>query len=107
MTFCGSTFYCFPVAKAWDESIEGWCVDRAKIYYSAAAFNILNDIFLVAIPFPFLITLQVAQKQKIVLYSVFACGVMWVTLPEPLHEGSTSNIDQSHGCFHCPLKVLV
>jgi hypothetical protein len=76
MTFCGSTFYCFPMGKAWDDSVEGWCVDRAKVYYCAAAFNVLNDIFLVAIPFPFLLRLQVAHKQRIVLLSVFACGVL-------------------------------
>lgn len=76
MSVCGSLFYCFPVAKAWDDSLEGWCVNRSNLNYSIAGFNILNDMFLVSIPFPFLLKLQVAQKQRIVLLSVFACGLM-------------------------------
>lgn len=76
MSISASFFYCSPVPKAWDDSIEGWCVNRSNLNYAIAGFNILNDMFLVSIPFPFLIKLQVAQKQRIVLLSVFACGLM-------------------------------
>ncbi|KAB5517004.1 putative integral membrane protein [Coniochaeta sp. 2T2.1] len=76
MSISASFFYCSPVPKAWDDSIDGWCVDRSKLNYAIAGFNILNDIFLVSIPFPFLLKLQVAKKQRVVLLSVFACGVI-------------------------------
>jgi hypothetical protein len=76
MTITGSAFYCFPAAKAWNDSIDGWCVDRAVLYYCTSAFNILNDLFLMALPFPFLLTLRVDHKNRVVLCSVFSCGVL-------------------------------
>lgn len=76
MSISASFFYCWPVPKAWDDSIPGRCVNRSNLNYAVAGFNILNDMFLVSIPFPFLIKLQVAQKQRVVLLSVFACGIM-------------------------------
>lgn len=43
-----------------------------------AGFNILNDIMLLIIPLPFLTKLQLPRKQRIILISVFACGLLWV-----------------------------
>ena len=76
MTITGSAFYCFPAAKAWNDSIDGWCVNRAVLYYCTSAFNILNDLFLMALPFPFLLTLRVDQRNRVVLCSVFSCGLL-------------------------------
>ncbi|KAG8167850.1 hypothetical protein KVR01_003539 [Diaporthe batatas] len=75
MSFCAALFYCFPVSKAWDDSIPGWCVNRPALNYSVAGFNILNDIMLLIIPLPFLTKLQLPRKQRIILISVFACGL--------------------------------
>ncbi|KAF4634265.1 hypothetical protein G7Y89_g3845 [Cudoniella acicularis] len=76
MSVSGSIFYCGPVAKAWDDSISGWCVDRTALNYSISGFNIVNDLALLLIPTSFLLKLQVPQKQRIVLISVFACGFL-------------------------------
>lgn len=76
MTFCAALFFCFPVSKAWDDSVPGWCVNRPALNYSVAGFNILNDIMLLIIPLPFLTKLQLPRKQRIILISVFACGLL-------------------------------
>ncbi|EPE34284.1 hypothetical protein GLAREA_09978 [Glarea lozoyensis ATCC 20868] len=76
MSVCGSIFYCFPVAKAWNFSLEGFCFNRPALNYSISGFNIVNDLILVAIPTPFLMKLQLPKKQRIVLISVFACGAI-------------------------------
>jgi len=76
MSVCGSLFYCYPVAKSWDDSIPGHCLNRPAINYSVSGFFILNDLALLVIPIPFLATLQVAKKQRVVLMSVFACGAL-------------------------------
>ncbi|KAB5559607.1 putative integral membrane protein [Coniochaeta sp. 2T2.1] len=93
MTITGSAFYCFPAAKAWDDSIDGWCVNRAILYYCTSAFNILNDLFLMALPFPFLLTLHVARKHRVVLCSVFSCGALVTIISacrlKSLHEYSS------------------
>ncbi|KAG6366958.1 hypothetical protein INS49_001139 [Diaporthe citri] len=75
MSFCAALFFCFPVSKAWDDSVPGWCVNRPALNYSVAGFNIVNDIMLLIIPLPFLTKLQLPRKQRIILISVFACGL--------------------------------
>jgi len=76
MTITGSAFYFFPAAKAWNDSIDGWYVNRAVLYYCTSAFNILNDHFFMALPFPFLLTLRVDHKNRVVLCSVFSSGLL-------------------------------
>jgi hypothetical protein len=80
MSVCGSLFFCFPIHKAWDDSVKGWCVNRAAINYSVAGFNIVNDIALLFIPLTFLLNLQIPQKKRIILISVFACGILYYTI---------------------------
>lgn len=79
MSFCAALFFCSPVSKAWDDSVQGWCVNRPALNYSVAGFNIVNDIMLLIIPLPFLTKLQLPRKQRIILISVFACGLLWVS----------------------------
>lgn len=90
MSVSGSLFYCSPPAKAWDESIDGWCVNRSNLNYAIAGFNILNDMLLLAIPAPFILRLHIPQKQRVVLTSIFACGFLYVTpsvFPRPPFPG--------------------
>lgn len=78
--FCllSSIVTCVPIAKYWDPSIPGGCIDRSKLHYALAGFNIANDIALLVLPMPFLKGLQIQKKSKIILYCVFACGSLWV-----------------------------
>lgn len=71
-------FTCNPVAKYWDDSIEGKCIDSRILRYTFAGINILNDILLLLSPMPFLKNLQIARRAKYVLMGVFACGVLYV-----------------------------
>jgi hypothetical protein len=77
MSVSGSLFYCIPVRKAWDDSVEGHCSNRVIINYSVSGFNIVNDLFLLGIPVPFLLNLHLPKKQRVVLISVFACGFLY------------------------------
>lgn len=74
--FClfSSILTCVPVAKYWDDTIEGGCIDRSLLHYVLAGFNIANDIALLLIPLPYLKALQIQKRAKIVLMGVFACG---------------------------------
>lgn len=74
--FCvlSSIITCWPVAKYWDDSIPGGCINRSALHYAFAGINIMNDIALLVSPMPFLSTLQIARRAKIVLMGVFACG---------------------------------
>lgn len=72
--FLSSIITCWPVAKYWDDSIPGGCIDRSNLHYALAAFNILNDIAILVAPIPFLRNLQIARKAKLILIGVFGCG---------------------------------
>ncbi|CAM1506170.1 Fc.00g058110.m01.CDS01 [Cosmosporella sp. VM-42] len=65
---------CWPVAKYWDDSIPGKCMDSRALRYAFAGINIVNDIALLVAPMPFLSSLQIARRAKFVLIGVFACG---------------------------------
>ncbi|KAF7557723.1 hypothetical protein G7Z17_g413 [Cylindrodendrum hubeiense] len=65
---------CWPVAKYWDDSIPGKCLDNRAMRYAWAGINIVNDIVLVVAPMPFLKGLQISRRVKYVLMGVFAAG---------------------------------
>jgi hypothetical protein len=74
--FCegSSIFTCWPVAKYWDDTIPGGCINRSNLHYAIAGFNIVNDFILLIIPIPFLKNLQVTPRARFILIGVFACG---------------------------------
>lgn len=80
--FCvtASIVTCVPIAKYWDPTIPGSCLNRATLHYVFAGINIVNDIIILTSPMPFLKALQIPKKSKIVLFGVFACGGLYVPI---------------------------
>lgn len=76
--FClGTTIFTrWPVAKYWDDSIEGGCIERSVLNYAIAGFNIVNDLIILFIPIPWLKNLQVTFRAKLLLIGVFTCGAL-------------------------------
>ena len=65
---------CIPVAKFWNDSIEGGCINMEALWMSNAIVHIITDITILSMPMPTLSTLQLPQKQKLALMAVFALG---------------------------------
>ncbi|PKY03937.1 integral membrane protein [Aspergillus campestris IBT 28561] len=65
---------CIPVAKFWDPSITGYCLNQKGLWFSNAAMHIATDLAILIIPIPALIGLEIPKRQKIALISVFALG---------------------------------
>ncbi|PWY72291.1 hypothetical protein BO70DRAFT_320500 [Aspergillus heteromorphus CBS 117.55] len=65
------TFACWPVAKQWDNSIPGVCMNTIASYYVT---GLGFDIIIIALPLPVLWKLQLRLRQKIALVGVFALG---------------------------------
>ncbi|KPM36033.1 hypothetical protein AK830_g10531 [Neonectria ditissima] len=84
-----SIITCWPVAKYWDDSIEGKCLDNRAMRYAFAGINIVNDIVLLIAPMPFLKGLQIARRVKIVLMGVFAAGGVQVPRFSPAERTMT------------------
>ncbi|PHH91908.1 hypothetical protein CDD83_9775 [Cordyceps sp. RAO-2017] len=78
--FLSSIVTCVPIAKYWDDSIPGGCIDRSNLHYALAGFNIVNDVALLIAPIPYLRNLQIPRRAKFVLIAVFACGVKGVDI---------------------------
>ncbi len=71
-----SIFTCLPVAKYWDATVSGGCLDRQLLQYFIGGFNVFNDFVLLGVPVPFLRTLRIDVGAKIALMAVFACGAL-------------------------------
>ncbi|RBR07522.1 uncharacterized protein FIESC28_10603 [Fusarium coffeatum] len=71
-----TVFTCDPIAKYWDDSMPGKCLDNRALRYAFAGINIVNDITLLVAPMPFLRNLQIERRIKFVLMGVFAAGAV-------------------------------
>ena len=69
-----TVFTCVPLAKYWDDSAPGGCLNRTALQYCFAGLNIIHDFILLIMPLPFLKSLKIDRRSKIVLIGVFACG---------------------------------
>ncbi|KAH8894470.1 hypothetical protein GQ53DRAFT_839549 [Thozetella sp. PMI_491] len=91
-------FTCWPIAKYWDDTIPGGCIQRQLLHYIIAGFNILHDFALLAIPWPFLRGLQIAPRAKMVLIGLFACGafacIVAIIRLYSLHINNSVSIDE-------------
>jgi hypothetical protein len=72
----GSLFYCTQISKTWNVEGPGNCVNHKTLYFAILGFNILNGLALPVIPKLFLRNLQIVEKQRVVLLSIFPCGFL-------------------------------
>ncbi|KAI0879953.1 uncharacterized protein GGS22DRAFT_101847 [Annulohypoxylon maeteangense] len=68
-------FFCFPVEKAWNNSIPGHCSSPAPVSYLSGAWNAFVDIYVLILPIPLLWGLNMGPKRKIRLGAVFGIGI--------------------------------
>ena len=72
-------FQCLPVAYNWDKSIPGArCVNINALTYTHAAMSITQDLIILILPVPELVSLKLERKQKIGLFLVFQVGALCV-----------------------------
>ncbi|KAL4932780.1 putative integral membrane protein [Aspergillus undulatus] len=74
-TFISAWLNCVPVAKFWDDSLEGYCLDKKALWFSNSGIHIFTDILLLLFPMPVLKNLQLPRPQKLALIAVFALGI--------------------------------
>ncbi|KAH7119417.1 hypothetical protein B0J13DRAFT_513402 [Dactylonectria estremocensis] len=68
------TLTCIPVAKFWDSTISGRCLNSLIIWYVMAGFNLATDVAIFCLPLPMIRSLQLPRKQKIMLFVIFCLG---------------------------------
>lgn len=62
------------VAKQWDPSLTGSCIDTVPFYFALGGTSIVLDLIIIALPLPVLWKLQLRLKQKVLLGCLFALG---------------------------------
>ncbi|KAL2008122.1 hypothetical protein VTN00DRAFT_8104 [Thermoascus crustaceus] len=67
-------FGCNPVAKQWDPTIPGTCIDTIRSYYAIAGTSLGFDVIIILLPIPVLLKLQLYTRQKAVLIGLFCLG---------------------------------
>ncbi|EMD96464.1 hypothetical protein COCC4DRAFT_204728 [Bipolaris maydis ATCC 48331] len=68
-------FACTPFKRVWDITItEGSCINRTPLYMATAVLNMVTDIYLLVLPIPMVVKLQVPRAQKAGLLCIFGIG---------------------------------
>ncbi|KAF7113927.1 hypothetical protein CNMCM5793_006110 [Aspergillus hiratsukae] len=105
-------FACHPIARQWDMSIPGTCIDTVASYYALAGTSIplssdnpcrnraakrekgtslIFDLIIIALPLPVLITLHLQLRQKAALVALFALG-FFVTIIQVIRVFTIRNL---------------
>ncbi|KKK12496.1 hypothetical protein P175DRAFT_029256 [Aspergillus ochraceoroseus IBT 24754] len=74
-TFLSAWLNCLPVAKFWNDSIYGYCLDKKALWFSNSSIHIFTDTLILIYPMPVLKNLQLPLRQKLALMCIFALGV--------------------------------
>ncbi|KAJ5785295.1 uncharacterized protein N7503_010507 [Penicillium pulvis] len=75
----GFTFQCSPVSynwNGWNGEHTGSCVETNSLVVAAAAFNIVLDIWVIAMPIPRVLTLQASLHTKLQVVFMFSVGFL-------------------------------
>ena len=67
-------FQCSPIAKSFDHSIEGHCLNVTAFWYSNASANFIGDLLILALPIRVVKGLHLPKAQKWGLMLVFSLG---------------------------------
>ncbi|KAL8648494.1 MAG: hypothetical protein Q9226_005971 [Calogaya cf. arnoldii] len=73
-------FQCRPVEKWWKPLIAGKCTDITPVYIAVPVVNMCIDIFILLLPIPMLIQLQVNMRTKLALSAIFAVSSCTVVI---------------------------
>lgn len=67
-------FKCSPVAKAWDFSLDDWCINIDKLICDNAVPKIVIDVFILMTPLPLFWRLKMTLHQKLTVCRFFLMG---------------------------------
>jgi hypothetical protein len=58
-------FTCSPVARQWDPSIPGTCINALAMYFAFGGLSLAWDVLIIILPFPILRRLQLDKRNKV------------------------------------------
>ncbi|KAH5398042.1 hypothetical protein HBI23_132680 [Parastagonospora nodorum] len=76
------TFACRPISAAWTswdaETPYDYCINQQVFWFVAAGYNIAVDIYIVIIPIPELLKLNLSMRKKLMLVAIFSTGAITI-----------------------------
>lgn len=94
-----SIWQCSPVARAWDDTINGSCIDTTANWYANAGFSIATNAIVVVLPIYPIYASNLRLNQKLALACVLTLGA-FVTITSILRmqsrDPSSSSPDQTY-----------
>ncbi|KAG9959563.1 hypothetical protein KCU61_g7292, partial [Aureobasidium melanogenum] len=82
---------CQPIAKQWDPSIPGKCLNALPIYFALGGTSLGWDLIIIVLPFPILRRLQLDSHRKVALFAVFSLG-FFVTIVQAVRLTSIARL---------------
>jgi hypothetical protein len=83
---CVSVFQCTPIARAWDMSLPGTCINLKGSFIGNAVPNILTDIAILSLPVHVVWGLQATIVHRLSVIGVFLLGSLYVPKPQMLYH---------------------
>lgn len=76
--FFAVVFECTPIARSWDATIPGHCMDGTPgvLPWFSGATSSATDIFVLILPLPLLWGLNMSLAMKMRLLAVFSLGLL-------------------------------
>lgn len=74
--FFASVFACVPVARTWDEAVDGHCINPDSIDYLSGVVNAVVDLYIIILPVSLLWGLKMSVRRKLQLSIVFGLGLL-------------------------------
>jgi hypothetical protein len=72
----GGFLICRPLARNWDFTVPGTCGSQPKYYFAMGMINIITDVFLLALPMPYLYRLKMPMRKKLMAAAMLSVGIM-------------------------------
>lgn len=72
-------FSCHPIKYiwlSWTGEAQGRCIDANVFWWAHSAINIATDLWILALPIPQLLKLQMSLQEKFYLLIMFSTGVL-------------------------------
>ncbi|KAI0475610.1 hypothetical protein GGR56DRAFT_646648 [Xylariaceae sp. FL0804] len=79
-TLFSTLFECIPIAKAWDATLPGHCIQTFPWYLATAALSVLVDCYILLLPLPMIWTLNVSLRRRVYLLVTFLLAYSVIVL---------------------------
>ncbi|KAI0022369.1 hypothetical protein F4780DRAFT_733979 [Xylariomycetidae sp. FL0641] len=98
----GTIFFCDPVQKNWDTSIEGTCGTNTDLFIGSAVPSVAIDLIILILPLPKVWRLQTSTSKRWAITAVFVLGYGVIILSigrlvTVLTSGSALDNDLTYG----------